>query len=332
MKSKQVVLTRFGGVEHFNIVTKDILQPCEGRVQIKILNTGIAFADVLMRQGKYPKMPNLPFTPGYDIVGEVIKVGSGVDESWIGKRVAALIQWGGYAQYTNLPVDDLVEVPEYLAPEKIICLTLNYATAYQLIHRVGQLATGNTVLVHGAAGGVGSALLQLAKLKGMKVYGTASKHKHELVRKENAVPIDYKTQDFEQFIREKEPGGIDAFFDFRGGESFNRSFRLLKKGGIALIYGLNDAGNNFDFIKCFTKFFFKRLLSGRQVTFYSIMHRYNAHKQHYKTDLKQLIQWLEEGKIEPHIAKIIGLEEIPATHRDFEAHKFTGKIVVAPQK
>src|SRR5215469_2830457 len=156
----RVVITAQGGPEVLKIVEEEIPVPAPGQVRVKNLASGVAYADVLMRHGLYPKIPGFPFAPGYDIVGDIDAVGAGVQGFPVGQRVAALTMIGGYAQYTLVPAAHLVAVPPDLDPAEAVSLVLNYVTAYQMMYRNAHLQSGQSLLIHGAAGGVGTAALQ----------------------------------------------------------------------------------------------------------------------------------------------------------------------------
>jgi NADPH2:quinone reductase len=196
MKNTRIVITALGSPSVLKPIQEDLPQPGAGEVGIKILATGVAFADVLMRYGLYPNTPPLPFTPGYDVVGVIEKLGDGVSGFTVGQTVAALTKWGGYSQFINLPVSELTSVPAGLDPAEAVSLVLNYVTAWQMLHRLAQLQPGQSVLIHGAAGGVGTAALELGRLAGLVTYGTASRAKHDLVIGLGGKPIDYKNEDF----------------------------------------------------------------------------------------------------------------------------------------
>ena len=190
MRQRQVLLTGVGGPEVLEVVERDAPEPGRGEVRVRVLAAGVAFADVLMRHGKYPGAPKIPFTPGYDLVGEVEKLGEGVGGVTVGQRVAALTQVGSYAQRVVVAAEELVPVPDGVDPAEAVALVLNYVTAYQMLHRVAEVRPGERILVHGAAGGVGTALLDLGRLGGLEAYGTASAAKHDAVRRFRATPID----------------------------------------------------------------------------------------------------------------------------------------------
>ncbi len=332
MKNKQVILTAKGDYTKYLVQTTEIEAPKKGEVQIKILASGFAWADVMMRFGMYPAMPKFPFVQGYDIVGEIIKVGEGVSENYKGKRVAAFLQWGGHSQYINLPTEKLIEISSSLDPYQVECLPLNYITAYQVLTRAAKVKKNDTILVHGAAGGVGTAILQLAKVMGIKVYGTASTAKQNTIRENGGYAIDYKTEDFEKIIKEKEPNGIDAVFDIGGKGTYNKSGPLLKKKGAHILYGLIDTGNKMAFLVHIIKLNFKNIFTSKTGKFYSVKGLYDKSFDEYKSDFLQLVKLLENKEINPIVAKVISLDEVSVTHKEFEAHQFIGKVIVDPWK
>src|SRR5690242_10464641 len=187
MKYQHVVVERTGEPEVLRVVEDELPEPGAGQARVKILAADVSFSDVNMRRGRYPGAPKPPFTPGYAMVGRVDQLGpataAGREPSAlaVGQMVAALTFYGSYSQYLFLPIEQLVPVPAGADPAKAVCLVLNYVTAYQMLHRVARVAEGQRILVHGAAGGVGTAFLELGRLAGLQIYGTASKPKHPLV-------------------------------------------------------------------------------------------------------------------------------------------------------
>src|SRR5215831_415463 len=178
MKYKRIIVNRRRQLE---LVEDDLPNPRPGEVRVQVLAAGVSFADVSMREGVHPEARRPPFTPGWDVVGIVEALGEGVDAVQAGATVAAMPIVGGYAEYICLPVAELVSVPPQLDPAEAVCLILNYVTAYQMLHRSAQAKPGETALIHSAAGGVGTALLQLAKLHGLRMFGTASAGKLGIV-------------------------------------------------------------------------------------------------------------------------------------------------------
>ena len=220
MRNSRVVLTAVGGPEVLKLIEEEIREPAPNEVCIRILACGVAFADVLMRRGLYSGVPSLPYSPGYDIAGTVESCGAAITQWKPGDQVCALTQTGGYSKFILLPESELVRVPDGLDPADTVSLVLNYTTACQLIHRIAHLQRGESVLIHGAAGGVGTASLQLGSIAGIKMFGTASKSKHALISSLGGIPIDYRTEDF--VLR---AAGVDAVFDPIGGRNWYRSYR-----------------------------------------------------------------------------------------------------------
>jgi NADPH:quinone reductase-like Zn-dependent oxidoreductase len=271
MRNARVVLTALGGPEVLKMVEENIREAGAHEVLVRILACGVAFADVLMRRGLYPGVPALPYTPGYDIVGVVESCGTGVLQWKHGDFVAALTQTGGYARYIVLPENALVRVPAGLDAAEAVSLVLNYTTAYQLIHRIAKLQKGESVLVHGAAGGVGTAALELGRIQGLQMFGTASAGKHRVVAELGGIPIDYRNEDFT--VR---ASGVDAVFDAVGGRNWLRSYRALRKGGRFVGYGMSAAleGGRRNFLLGAASFLWLTvagLLPGKSARWYNIM-------------------------------------------------------------
>ena len=222
MKHHRVVVTRHGGPDVLQVVEDDLPEPQTGEVRVKVLTAGVSAYDLMLRRsGVLPGTPRVPYTPGGDVVGVVDKLGEEVSTVEPGQMVAggtwSLGVGGGYAEFICLPASELVTVPSGLDPAEAVCVVVNYLTAHMAMHRTANIRSGERILVHGAAGGVGTALLQLGKLAELEMYGTASKYNHELVSALGATPIDYRTEDFCERIRSLTGDGVDAVFDPIGG-------------------------------------------------------------------------------------------------------------------
>jgi len=235
---RQVVISEHGGPEVLTLVRHATLPtPGPGEVRIKVLAAGVSFTDTMVRKGIYPGVEaELPYSPGYDLVGVVDALGEGVADFCVGQRVADLSVWGAYTDYAIRPVDHFVPVPEGIDSADAVSLILSYTTAYQMLHRVAQVGAGQTVLIHGASGGVGTALAQLGRAAGVTMYGTASTAKQEYVAGLGVEPIDYKTEDFvSRVMTETDQRGVDAVFDAISVDNFERSFTTLKPGGSLVV-------------------------------------------------------------------------------------------------
>jgi NADPH:quinone reductase-like Zn-dependent oxidoreductase len=237
MKYKSVIITRKGPPEVLKVVENELREPRSGEARIRILATGVGRTDVIMRRGFYPYAPRIPFAPGYEVVGVVNAIGAAVTRVAVGDRVAALTVYGGYAEYIYVREEHLVHVPVALDPAEAVTLILNYVTAYQMLHRLAQVKSGDRVLITGASGGVGTALLQLGQLAELTMYGTASRRNFDLLTETGARPIDYHVQGFVEVIRGAEPAGLDVVLEGIGGRSIRRGFSVLRRGGKLVAYG-----------------------------------------------------------------------------------------------
>src|SRR2546422_2100722 len=221
---KRVVVGHYGGPEVLKVVEDDIPQPGPGEVRVRVLAAGVSFTDALLRAGTYLGGPKPPFTPGYELVGVVEELGPGCSRLRVGDRAAALTVWGADAERVCVPERYAVEVPEGLDPAEVVSLVLPYMTAYQLLHRVARVKSGETVLVHGAAGRVGTAVLELGALAGLRLYGTASARDRAAVERLGAKAIDYHTEDFLARVHELPGRGVDVVLDGLRGALSLRSF------------------------------------------------------------------------------------------------------------
>jgi len=343
-KNTRILLTRHGGPDVLKMVEEDLPEPRPEEARLKVLATGVAFADVLMRYGMYPGTPSLPFSPGYDVVGVIDKVGENVSGFVPGDIVTALTMFGGYAQYLCAAAVELTRVPAGLDPAEAVSLVLNYVTAQQLIHRIARLQPGQSVLIHGAAGGVGTAALELGRLAGLKMFGTASHGKHDLVTRLGAIPIDYKADDFVTRILQMTSGaGVDAAFDAVGGSNWWRSYKTLRAGakvagGTLVGYGISSAiqqgkpsklrgGASFALLGLL-----KILPDGKSARWYSITTEKKSHPDWFREDLAAMLELLRNQKIKPQISERLPLREAARAHELIEQAKVTGKIVLLCQE
>ncbi|MEL6247927.1 MAG: medium chain dehydrogenase/reductase family protein [Cyanobacteria bacterium J06626_23] len=328
-----VVMTQFGGPEVLKTVEEPSLpEPLSGEVRIKELATSAAFTDVMIRKGKYPGIQEKPpFSPGYDMVGIVDKLGPDATEFEVGQRVAALTVTGAYSEYICLPESALVSVPEGLDAAEAVSLILSYVTPYQMLHRLAQAKPGQRILVHGAGGAVGTAMLQLGKLLDLEMYGTDAESKQELIASLGAVSLDYEHENLTECLRALTGDGFDAIFDPIGGRSLQRSFSLLKPGGMLVAYGFQDAvlgkGGSVPLDLLRLKLW-DWLPNGRSTRFYSIGSLYQQHPDWFKADLSHLFELLAQGQLKPVIAAQIPLTEAKHAHEAIEAGRVQGKIVL----
>jgi NADPH2:quinone reductase len=335
MENKRVIITRTGGSDVLQVVRENIPEPKPGEVRVKVLAAGIARADTMMRRGQYPdSMPPFPYTPGYDIVGVIDRLGEGVPKFNPGVFVAALTKVGGYSEYVCVSQDDLVPVPEKLDPAEVVSLILNGLTAYQMLHRFARVKTGEQVLFHAAGSGVGIILLQLGKLLDLKMYGTENKRKHKLISSLGGTPIDYQKEDFVKRIRSLTAAGVDAVFDPVGGSHLWKSFMTLRRTGRLIAYGemAITGSQKPKTSEVFFHHYLPRLLNlipgGRIVRWWEVFPENRIHPDWYHQDLAMLFNLLSQGKIKPIIAERIPMVEAARAHELFESSTTIGKIVL----
>src|SRR5690349_310164 len=234
---KRVVVDHFGGPDVLKVVEDKDPRPGSHEVRVRVLAAGVSFTDAQLRAGTYLGVPKPPFTPGYELVGVVEELGPDCSRLRVGDRVGALTVWGADAERVCVPEANAVEVPEDLDPAEVLSLVFTYMTAYQLLHRTAKAKRGEAVLVHGAAGRVGTAALELGAAAGLSMYGTCSARDRAAVERLGAVAIDYRTEDFVARVRALPGKGVDVVLDGLGGKMSLRSFRALRPGGRLVVYG-----------------------------------------------------------------------------------------------
>jgi NADPH2:quinone reductase len=334
MKYRRVIVNRKRQLE---LVEEDLPTPRPGEVRLKMLAAGVSLPDVMMREGIHPEARRPPFTPGWDVVGVVDALGDGAGAVPLGATVAAMPIVGGYAEYLCLAETQLVPVPPGLDPAEAVCLILNYVTAYQMLHRSARAKPGETALVHGAAGGVGTALLQLTRLHGVQTYGTASTGKLKTVESLDGHAIDYKHSDFLKVVRGLPAGGVDVVFDGIGGWNLLRSWRALIRGGRLVAYGLQSCfvGGKRDIKRLLTSttgwatVYALSLLSRRKrFSVYSIQMLKRRKPDWFRQDLTTLFDLLARGELKPVIDRRLPLEQAALAHTLLGKGETVGKIVL----
>jgi NADPH2:quinone reductase len=217
MRHARVIVTHYGGRDALRVIEEDRPEPEHGEVRVRVLAAGVSLPDILVREGVHPETPRVPFTPGWDLVGVVDQLGAGISGIEPGQVVAAMPIHGAYAEFVCLPPRELIPAPPGLDAAEAVSVVLNYITAYQMMHRSARVRAGQRALIHGAAGGVGTALLQLGRLAGLEMYGTCSSRGATAVSELGAVPIDYQHGDFVTEVRRHTGDGVDVVFDPIGG-------------------------------------------------------------------------------------------------------------------
>jgi NADPH:quinone reductase-like Zn-dependent oxidoreductase len=351
---KRVVVDHHGGPEVLKIVEEEDPRPGPGEVRIRVLAAGVSFTDAQLRAGTYiPGGPKPPFTPGYEVVGVVEELGAGCSRLREGDRVGALTVWGADADRVCVPEAGAVDVPDDLDPAEVLSLLFPYMTAYQVIHRTAMAKSGETVLVHGAAGRVGVAELELGAVAGLRLYGTCSARDMPAVERLGAVAIDYRNEDFLARVRELTGGaGVDVVLDSLGGPISLRSFRALRPGGRLVVFGRYSTLSNghkdwravFEWYASVAAVWAWGTLSPRRRVLKYQIQKFRDHAQWrdgavggeprypewFREDFATLIQLLRQGKIHPVVAERLPLAEARHAHELLESSASKGKLVLVP--
>ncbi|MGE5752561.1 MAG: medium chain dehydrogenase/reductase family protein [Deltaproteobacteria bacterium] len=343
MRHTRIMVTRYGGPEELRVVEEECPEPKNGEVRVSVLAAGVSLPDIMAREGVHPETPPVPFTPGWDLVGVVERLGDGVSGIEPGRIVAALPIHGAYAEFVCLQQHELVPVPPGLDAVEAVCLVLNYITAYQMLHRSAKVRQGQRVLIHGAAGGVGTALLQLGRLAGLEMYGTCSSRGATAVSDLGGIPMDYRHQDFVKEIHRLTDEGVDVVFDPIGGTHLWHSRKALRPGGRVVGYGLRSSlrgeglasgrpgrRQRFRGTAIFGLYIVGGwLLPGRKrVVPYSIQWLKRMKPALFRQDLIALFDLLQQKKLKPLIAQRFPLVEARHAHELLGKGGVTGKIVL----
>jgi len=350
---KRVVVDHFGGPEVLKVVQEDAPRPGPGEILVRVLAAGVSFTDSQLRAGTYiPGGPKPPFTPGYELVGVVEALGPECSRLRVGDRIGALTVWGADAERVCVPEAGAVEVPEDLDPAEVLSLVFTYMTAYQVLHRIAMAKRGETVLVHGAAGRVGTAALELGAVAGLRLIGTASARDRAAVERLGAVAIDYQNEDFLARVRELTDDGVDVVLDSLGGPLSLRSFSALRPGGRLVVFGryatlshgTKDWSAVIKWYAAIGALWVRSKFSPRRKVFpYSIQKFRDAAQQRpgavggeprypewFQEDFRVLLDLLRRGEIHPVVAERLPLSEARRAHELLESSAERGKLVLVP--
>ncbi len=354
---KAVTITRTGGPEVLEIRNYPAPEPGPGEVALKVTAAGINFADILARKGLYPDGPKLPAVIGYEVAGEILKVGeetgtetgseagkkagkkAGSKPFKPGDRVLALTRFNGYAEIVVVPEEQVFLVPDHLALVQAAAIPVNYLTAWQLVEMSG-LQQGDTLLIHNAGGGVGLAALDLARRRGARTIGTASAGKHDRLSERGLdMAIDYRTEDWVKCVLEHTEGrGPDVIFDPLGGTHWKKSFKALRATGRLGLFGVSEITES----RLMGPMKFLSVM--RRMPFYTPVQLMNQNKGVYGvnigrlwTEKQKIRKWAEailegakKGWIRPHVDAAFTFEEAAEAHRYIEERKNFGKVVLTP--
>lgn len=315
----------------------DVPPPGPGEVRVRQQAAGISYADLLVMQGVHPERKKPPFVPGWDVLGEVEAVGPDVTTVAVGDRVAGLAIHGGWAEHAIVPASLVVAVPTDLAATAAVCLVMDYIVAFQMLTRSAQVDNGDTVLVQGVGGGVGTALMQVARTLGVRVLGTDRENKRDHIEAEGATLIDFEHEDVVARCRELTNGhGVDAAFDGVGNTA-TASLKAVQRGGTLVWFGMITflSGGSRDLPKMLKTaatvgpVFAQNLIpGGKRTKLYSIQVLARKHPEWYRQDLSALMRMLADGDLKPHIAAEWKLDEVPAAVADLARGAVPGKQVI----
>jgi NADPH:quinone reductase-like Zn-dependent oxidoreductase len=335
VKTTEIILPGLVEPDGLRVEHRELPPLKAGEALVRVEASGISFAEQQMRRGRYYDQPPFPFVPGYDVVGTVLEA---ADPALTGRRVAAMTKIGGWSSHLVLPAADLVPVPDALDAADAETFVVNGITAWQMLHRIARVRRGGTILVHGASGGVGTTLVQLARAAGIKVIGTASARNADVVTALGATALDYRG-DVPARVRELAPGGVDAVFDHVGGPGIVDSFRLLAPGGTLVAYGsastVQTSGSpRVPVLKLFARLLWWNALPNRRRThFYNVwggkrnLPRFRAR---LAEDLGAVFALAATGRIKAQVAARIPLTEAGKALTLAESGTVTGKVVLVP--
>lgn len=332
-RNRAVQLDEYGGPERLRVVDLPMPTVAAGEVRVRVLASSINYTETLIRRHLYPQTAayKVPFIMGYDVVGQIDQLGPGVSGFQVGDRVADMTVTGSNATYRILKAKDLTLVPADTDPAEAATLILSWMTAYQLLHRSAHVARGQRILVHGAGGAVGQALLALARMAGLRAWGGAHARYSALIRKLGAVPIDYDREDFTRAL----PDGFDLVVDGIGEDGYRRSFAALRPGGLLVAIGYSAGAQAkqgmFSILAAVARLYFWGWMPrGKRTCFYSINVMRARHPEWFKEDLAYLLELLRAGQINPLVAERITFDGVADAHRRLEAGGLEGKIVLCP--
>jgi len=335
---RQVVITRHGGPDVLQVREAPPPQPGPGQIRIRVRAAGVNFADVLARLGLYPDAPKPPVVVGYEVAGVVDEVGQDVTHLHPGDRVLALTRFGGYAEQVTVGAPFAFSFPAALSDAEAAAIPVNYLTAFLALYRMANVTAGETVLIHGAGGGVGIAATQLAHLRRATVIATASASKHPALHSfgvEHA--IDYHHGDVEAEVRRlTRDRGVDVILDPIGGQSFAASYRMLAPLGRLVLYGASAIAPGerrrwWPALRVLARMPAFRALSlmntNRAVLGLNLGHLWSEHRQ-LAGAMGTLLQEVSAGRLKPVVAKTFPLERAADAHRFMQSRGNIGKIVL----
>jgi NADPH:quinone reductase-like Zn-dependent oxidoreductase len=340
---RAMVVRRYGPPEVLELQQLPDPQPKPGEVLIRVKAIGVNFGDILQRMGLYPKAPNPPFIPGLEVAGVVEKAVDGGRSTAAaplrpGDAVTALTKFNAYAEWVAVPAEHAYRLPQGMTFEDAAAIPANYLTAYHSIFTMGNLQPGDRILIHGAAGGVGIAAVQLARARGLLIFGTAGDSKQEYLRKIGVDhAIDHEKTDFLQTVRKYAPEGIEMVMDPIGGRSFSRSYECLCPTGRLVIYGFSvcvGKSGKRNLLRGLSgllqtpRFHPLKLMSGNISVIGISLGGLQARPALLQGEIDEVFRLYGSGKIRPVVGKTFPLAQAAEAHRYIHDRKNIGKVIL----
>jgi NADPH2:quinone reductase len=325
---RAVMLTRVGGHDALQVVELPVEEPAPGQLRVRVRAAGVGSTDLAMLAGHYPYAPPMPFVPGYEVAGVVDAIGAGVSGFELGQRVAALTVHGGYGELLVRAAEHFLPIPDEVSDVDAAAVILNFVTAWQMIHRVAHVQPGQSALVTGAAGGVGTALLQLLRLARARTYGAASLKKHATVRSLGATPIDYRSGAIDVLTTALEPQGVDHVFDAIGGANIGLCIGAARRGGTVVGYGFMGASGRLATLAMFLNLFVGSRLRGRRGAFYGITMLYRKNPRPLREDLPKIFSLVADKSVDPLVTHTFALLDARRALELLATGSVEGKIVL----
>lgn len=323
---KAIQLKKYGGPEVLQVVELERPVPKGHQVLIEIHAIGVNYADTARREGQYVVPTKLPFIPGAEIAGVVVETGESVTNVQAGDRVVTLIESGGYAEFALADSRGLIPLQEKMEFEQAVALPLQGLSAYHILKTMGRLEAGETVLVHAAAGGVGTLAVQLAKLSGAsKVIATAStEDKLALAADMGAdVLINYTEQGWEEKVLEATGGkGVDVALEMAGGEIFNKTLKCLGTFGRLVIYGVASGEQS--------RFYPSSLMARNQSVIGFFLPQIMRKPALIQSSMAEMLGYLSKGQLKLTIGGVFSLEQAAEVHRLLQSRQTKGKLILKP--
>jgi len=334
---RAMVVRRYGPPENFEWREWPEPAPKPGECLVRVRAVGINFADLLQRMGIYPGTPKPPFIPGFELAGTVERApdGSGLKAD---DRVVAMTRFNAYAELAACPTEGTFKIPDTLSFEEAVAIPVNYLTAYHSMFEMGNLRAGDRVLIHGAAGGVGVAAVQLAKARSLVTFGTAGPSKQDFLRKIGVDhPIDYSREDFVNAVRRAAPAGIEMALDPIGGKSWAKSLRCLGTMGRLVVFGFSAAAgpSGKRSLPRAAKAFAQmprisplKLMENNQAVIGVHLGRMHGREAVMRREMHEILAMYTAGQIRPVVGKTFPLDQAAAAHRYIHDRQNVGKVVL----